>query len=150
MNGTHHIHRPLTHSNSSPKPAGRNNPSLVQSPAEKRPVVDGFDQVGAAIGRLQDAPAPEIDLDFPAAVEPDFHDAPARPHVEAIDVVPAPDLVRTRVLHARQNAFEIDRGDAPVPRCSTGCTQLQCFFDCSSSPLQIITSMGTAIAALAQ
>jgi len=41
-------------------------------------------------------------------------------------------------------------GALTLPRCSGGCTQVQCFFSCRMIPVQMMISRGTAMMALAK
>ena len=54
-------------------------------------VVDGFDEVAAAISHLQDFGAGGVDLKFPAIIAADFEHAPVGSDVQAIDVIPVLD-----------------------------------------------------------
>jgi len=42
------------------------------------------------------------------------------------------------------------RGALTLPRFSGGCTHVQCFFSCSSRPVQMTNSSGSATIAAAQ
>ena len=55
---------------------------------EERAVVDGLDEVGAAVGGLEDFSCGGVELNFPAVVGADFDDAFAGADVEAVDVGP--------------------------------------------------------------
>ena len=144
MNGTHTIHIPLQPEQQHRQAGGKEESELRPVAREERSVVDGLDQIRAAVGRLQDAPGSEIDLRFPAAVQPHLHQASARPHVETIDVVPPADAELGNGLDARENRRRTrSTGVFPVPRCSGGCTQSHCFFICRKRPLTIMTRSGT-------
>ena len=50
--------------------------------------MNGFNQIGAAIGNIQYIPARRIDLDFPSGFGPEFHDVFAGTQINSVNVGP--------------------------------------------------------------
>ena len=80
--------------------------------------MNGLDQIGASICRLQHATGAEIDLHFVAVHQPGLDHASSRADVPPVHIVPTRDLHFGNGLQTRQDSFKIKRV-APTPNASS-------------------------------
>jgi hypothetical protein len=125
-------------------------PKLGPVATEKRPVMNCFNQIRAAVSMMQDPTCPHIYLDFPTAMEPHLGNSAPRTKVNAVNVLPIADTE----IRRRNEALEkfIQRNLRNLPRTSvlSRLNPAPVFLGLQQQPLPNNTNAGRAIMMLAQ